>query len=101
MRIEQFMPTTQFDYSQWFVNCAQVNIIGPGGGKPTGFAKFPGSYKIDDPVCNNTSTRNKYTNITPQGLWIPVNQADNGGYVPDEEMRLTEYKPPGPSVWTG
>jgi hypothetical protein len=71
VRIEQFMPTTQANYSQWYVNCAHVNIVGPGGGKfeaiqtapfsnailrkitrvgaPTGFAKFPGTYKISDP----------------------------------------------------
>lgn len=49
MRIEQFYPTSFKDYSQWYVNCAHVNIIGEGGGTPTGFAKFPGTYRPDDP----------------------------------------------------
>lgn len=43
------MPTHMENYSQWYVNCAQVNIIGPGGGTPTGFARFPGTYDIKDP----------------------------------------------------
>lgn len=37
------------NYSQWYVNCAHVNVIGPGGGTPAGFAKFPGTYVVDDP----------------------------------------------------
>ncbi|GAB1315561.1 hypothetical protein MFIFM68171_05771 [Madurella fahalii] len=84
MRIENFMPTNQFNYSQWYVNCAHINIIGPGGGTPTGFAKFPGTYKIDDP-----------------GIFIPIEQYVGYGTVEDEDMRLLEYKPPGPAVWTG
>ncbi|KAH6649468.1 glycoside hydrolase [Chaetomium tenue] len=84
MRIEQWMPTQMSNYSQWYVNCAHVNIIGPGGGTPAGFAKFPGTYVVDEP-----------------GLKIPVNQMVNGGYVPDDEMRLLEYQAPGPAVWTG
>jgi hypothetical protein len=32
---------------------------------------------------------------------IPKNQFVGGGYVPDDEMRLLEYKPPGPAVWSG
>ncbi|KAK4035332.1 glycosyl hydrolase family 61-domain-containing protein [Parachaetomium inaequale] len=84
MRIEHFMPTNMFNYSQWYVNCAHVNIIGPGGGTPTGFAKFPGTYEIDSP-----------------GLQIPNNQLVNGGYVADEDMRLLDYTPPGPAVWSG
>jgi hypothetical protein len=50
MRTEYFMPYYYLDQAQWYINCAQVNIIGPGGGKPTEFAKFPGTYKMDDPV---------------------------------------------------
>ncbi|KXX81539.1 putative endo-beta-1,4-glucanase D [Madurella mycetomatis] len=84
MRIENFMPTNRFNYSQWFINCAHINIIGPGGGTPTGFAKFPGTYKIEDP-----------------GILIPDDQLVNGGKVANEDMRLLEYKPPGPAVWTG
>jgi hypothetical protein len=49
LRIEQWMPTQLSNYSQWYVNCAHVNIIGPGGGTPTEFAKFPGTYVVDEP----------------------------------------------------
>jgi hypothetical protein len=49
MRIENFMPTERTDYQQFYVNCAFVNIIGPGGGTPTGFVKFPGAYAPEDP----------------------------------------------------
>ncbi|KAK4206134.1 glycoside hydrolase [Rhypophila decipiens] len=84
MRIEQFMATYVPDYTQWYVNCAQINIIGPGGGTPTGFARFPGTYDNKDP-----------------GIFVPKNQWVNGGAVPDDEMRLLEYKAPGPAVWTG
>jgi hypothetical protein len=49
LRIEQWMPTQLSNYSQWYVNCAHVNIVGPGGGSPTEFAKFPGTYVVDEP----------------------------------------------------
>ena len=35
------------------------------------------------------------------GLWIPKDQFVNGGFVPDSEMKLLDYKAPGPAVWTG
>ncbi|KAM7186853.1 Glycosyl hydrolase family 61 domain containing protein [Naviculisporaceae sp. PSN 640] len=83
LRIEQFMPTHMEAYSQWYVNCAQVNIIGPGGGTPTGFARFPGTYDNKDP-----------------GIQVPPNQFVNG-ILPNDQMRLMGYKAPGPAVWTG
>lgn len=33
------------------------------------------------------------------GLWIPFNQ--DAGLVPKEQMRILEYKAPGPPVWEG
>jgi hypothetical protein len=84
MRIENFMPTEDPRYIQFYVNCAFVNIIGPGGGTPTEFARFPGTYKDDDP-----------------GLLVPVNQDIGSGKVKIEDMKLMEYKPPGPAVWIG
>ncbi|KAK4110369.1 lytic polysaccharide monooxygenase [Canariomyces notabilis] len=80
MRIEQFWPTGT-DHSQWFINCAHINIIGPGGGTPTGFAKFPGTYQPGDPGFN----------YLPRGIY--------GGL--EDEMRLLDYRPPGPELWTG
>ena len=33
-------------YSQWFVNCAHVNIVGPGGGTPGPMVRIPEVYKV-------------------------------------------------------
>lgn len=51
MRFEQFWPSPQFNTTQWYVNCAHINVIGNGGGSFNGynFAKFPGTYDIMDP----------------------------------------------------
>ena len=49
MRIENFMPTAVTNYLQFYINCAFVNIIGPGGGIPTEFVRFPGTYQDEDP----------------------------------------------------
>ncbi|KAL2192584.1 glycosyl hydrolase family 61-domain-containing protein [Corynascus similis CBS 632.67] len=84
MRIENFMPTAATGYLQFYINCAFVNIIGPGGGSPTEFVKFPGTYKDDDP-----------------GFLVPPNQEVLGGLVEEKDLKLMEYKPPGPAVWTG
>jgi hypothetical protein len=84
MRIEQFMPTAYTGYEQFYVNCAFVNIIGPGGGTPTGFARFPGTYKQGDP-----------------GILVPDDQEALGGRVKMADLKLLNYKPPGPAVWTG
>jgi hypothetical protein len=45
------MPTSYFNYTQWYVNCAHINIIGSGSGSLEGYeyAKFPGTYDIMDP----------------------------------------------------
>lgn len=49
MRIENMMPASVKWYIQFYVNCAFVNIIGPGGGMPTEFVRFPGTFKDTDP----------------------------------------------------
>ncbi|KAF2176928.1 lytic polysaccharide monooxygenase [Zopfia rhizophila CBS 207.26] len=41
LRIKQFMPTSSFNYSQWYVNCAHVNVIGNSGKTPKEFIRFP------------------------------------------------------------
>lgn len=82
MRIELFWlygPTLQVPS---FVNCAHINVIGPGGGKPesAGTIKFPGgfrypkSYQYEDP-----------------GLYTTPEIAKGEG--------LLKYKAPGPAVW--
>jgi hypothetical protein len=51
LRFEQFWPTPRFNTTQWYVNCAHINVIGDGGGIFDGynFAKFPGTYDVMDP----------------------------------------------------
>lgn len=52
MRFEYLYPTSRYNYMQWFINCALVDLLSPPGtvaGRPTGFAKHPGAYKVDDP----------------------------------------------------
>ena len=48
MRIEHLVPTAQFNSSQWYVNCAQIEIVGKGGGSPGEMVKFPGAYDLFD-----------------------------------------------------
>ncbi|KAF2875411.1 hypothetical protein BDV95DRAFT_602847 [Massariosphaeria phaeospora] len=80
LRFEQFWPSQKFKMTQFFINCAQVNIIGPGGGNMEGysFAKFPGAYNYTDP-----------------GL-----QGNEGMYKYPREG-LSRYVAPGPAVWKG
>ncbi|KAF2469273.1 uncharacterized protein BDR25DRAFT_229129, partial [Lindgomyces ingoldianus] len=50
LRIEQMWPLPGLGSAQFYVNCAHVNVMGPGGaGTPTEFAKFPGTYDLMDP----------------------------------------------------
>lgn len=51
LRIEQFWPSSTPGVTQFYINCAHINIVGPGGGSFDGydFAKFPGTYKHDSP----------------------------------------------------
>lgn len=33
LRIEHFQPHPALNKTQWYVNCAQINVVGPGGGE--------------------------------------------------------------------
>lgn len=35
--------------TQFFVNCAQIEVVGPRGGTPGPLVKLPDAYKWDDP----------------------------------------------------
>ncbi|CAI6234547.1 unnamed protein product [Periconia digitata] len=50
MRFEYLYPNSHIGYSQWNINCALVNIMGPGGSEPpaSALAKFPGTYNRED-----------------------------------------------------
>jgi hypothetical protein len=49
VRAEHFNMNTQFNATQQFIGCAQVEVTGPGGGTPGPTTKFPGAYSITDP----------------------------------------------------
>ncbi|KAF2835274.1 lytic polysaccharide monooxygenase [Patellaria atrata CBS 101060] len=76
LRVEQFWPRVMFNESQFYVSCAQIDVVGPGGGKPGPFAKFPGVYDNYDP-----------------GVWVDdsINM----------KRDLSSYKVPGPAPWKG
>ena len=50
LRIEHFFPSSNHGQSQWFVNCAHVEIVGGGGeGKPGPMVRFPNAYSEESP----------------------------------------------------
>lgn len=68
---------------QLYVNCAQINIEGRGGGKPTEFLKFPGSYVVGE-------TRGTVLTKKPAGYY------EGGNYIMPSD--LLSYLPPGPDA---
>jgi hypothetical protein len=79
LRIEQFLPSSQHGQSQWFVNCAHVEIVGNGGGVPGPMVRFPNAYSEDDP-----------------SIWFKEEGTESG--YPKDAMKYVE---PKPAVWTG
>lgn len=77
MRVEQFYASSSFDESQFYVSCAHVNIVGPGGGSPTDFVRFP-AYKAEDP---NVWFHEEGTSRYPKDIRV--------------------YVEPKPKVWSG
>ncbi|CAI4217463.1 unnamed protein product [Parascedosporium putredinis] len=35
LRVEHIFPSSQWNETQFYVNCAQINVVGPGGGRQT------------------------------------------------------------------
>ena len=81
MRMEMIYPNVLPDElgTQFYVNCAHVNVIGPGGGTPKGLVKFPGAYTKDTPGV----------------------KMDEFSFGPPLNRNLSNYPMPGPAVWTG
>ncbi|CAG9990932.1 unnamed protein product [Clonostachys byssicola] len=49
IRAEQVFPfNSDFNATQFYVNCAHLDIVGPGGGIPVPTVKFPGAYDLFD-----------------------------------------------------
>ncbi|KAH7117702.1 fungal cellulose binding domain-containing protein [Dendryphion nanum] len=80
LRVEHFNIQPYYNQTQMYVNCAQIEITGPGGGTPGPTIKFPGGYDPKDP-----------------GIWIPRSMYQP--YKPSELLK--NYKGPGPAVWKG
>jgi hypothetical protein len=48
VRVEHFNISPTYGQTQQFINCAQVEVTGAGGGTPGPTIKFPGAYDISD-----------------------------------------------------
>jgi hypothetical protein len=46
LRMEQFWPLKPESGIQWYVNCAQIDVVGPGGGKSSPFGSL--KYVLND-----------------------------------------------------
>ncbi|KAH8822571.1 glycosyl hydrolase family 61-domain-containing protein [Flagelloscypha sp. PMI_526] len=60
---------------QWYLACAQLNVVSGGSGSPTPTVAFPGAYKLTD-----------------AGLALNIYALPSG---------FTGYPAPGPAVWKG
>ncbi|KAF2798048.1 lytic polysaccharide monooxygenase [Melanomma pulvis-pyrius CBS 109.77] len=77
LRADGIYPRAEFNHTQLYASCAQVEIVGLGGGSTPGpTVKFPGAFDEFD-----------------EGVWIPQEIANHSD--------LTRYKMPGPKLWTG
>lgn len=94
--------------AQFYINCAQLNIIGEGGGKclkkvqerdvrnkrlipfcsgtPSPTVKFPGAYTVEDPGISIPNGTEWYDSESTQVAWTT-------GFM--------NYTAPGPAIWTG
>lgn len=83
LRFEQYWLDNRDNRTQFFLNCAHINVMGPGGGSLAGYpyAKFPGAYDQKDPG-----------NLGAKGL--------EGQHV-YPRYGLSKWIAPGPAVWTG
>lgn len=78
MRVEQLYVRPRWNTTQFYVACAQIRVVGQGGGEPGPLVRFPGAYGLGD-----------------EGILVP------------EEMYewplrgLEGYRAPGPEVWRG
>lgn len=61
--------------AQFYLGCAQINVVNGGSGSPSPLVAFPGAYKATDP-----------------GILLNIYALPSG---------YTGYTAPGPKVWTG
>ncbi|KAK3388046.1 glycoside hydrolase, partial [Podospora didyma] len=87
VRVEHLYVRSPFNTTQFYISCAQIEVLPGGGDKATAeprmpdpeyLVKFPGAYDLSDP-----------------GIWVAENIYDW------PSSGLLDYKAPGPPVWTG
>ncbi|KAF2647377.1 lytic polysaccharide monooxygenase [Lophiostoma macrostomum CBS 122681] len=74
-RVEHLYIQREYNQTQQYINCAHIEVVGPGGGTPGPMVKFPGAYALDEP-----------------GVWLPPDMSE-------DEMKA--FKGAGPSIWRG
>jgi hypothetical protein len=47
-RVEHFYIKPRYNETQQ-INCAHIEVVGPGGGTPGPVTKFPGAYSLEEP----------------------------------------------------
>lgn len=94
LRVEHLFVHDRVNETQIYVSCAHVSIVGPGGGRPTNFTRFPGGYSATDPGKLNNNSSGEVRPLK-RHLGILVTSAQAGSY------DLLKYRPPGPAVWQG
>ncbi|KAF2686425.1 lytic polysaccharide monooxygenase [Lentithecium fluviatile CBS 122367] len=82
-------PEYNWNSSQFYVNCAQMHVFGPGGGTSSAFARFPGTYQVDEPGLSRPEDEEYYED--------DVQDNNALGW----RRRFLGYQPPGPGVWRG
>ncbi|KAF2827236.1 hypothetical protein CC86DRAFT_405374 [Ophiobolus disseminans] len=80
LRGEHLNIQPDYNHTQMFINCAHIEVTGPGGGSPGPMTKFPGALSAKDP-----------------GIWLA-----NALWYPNRPMdELKNWQGAGPKVWTG
>ena len=77
--------------AQFYMECAQLNIVGGSGAKTPSTVSFPGAYSVCSPLCVLNIVR-----------WLTWSQqgSDPGVKISIYYPPVTNYKVPGPSVFT-
>ncbi|KAF2840989.1 lytic polysaccharide monooxygenase [Patellaria atrata CBS 101060] len=62
--------------AQFYINCAQVQITGNGGGSPGPLVKFPGAYKASDPGNRSSVDETREGNVTDDETVVDSEQGN-------------------------
>jgi hypothetical protein len=62
LRVSSIYPNTRYNAAQFYVNCAQVEIVGAGGAgsEPGPKVGFPGAFGLNDPSKLRCTNEKKY-----------------------------------------